>query len=474
MSSIIGRTKEIKILDRVTQSSKSEFIALYGRRRVGKTFLVREYFNYTFDFSLTGLANASTAQQLTNFSALLQKVDVAASDAIPTNWFFAFQSLIDYLEGIKGTRKKVIFLDELPWLDTPKSDFLMALEHFWNSWASARKDIILVTCGSAASWMINKLINNHGGLHNRVTERIRIEPFNLRETEEMLLAKNGIFDRYQIVELYMVTGGIPFYLDAVVPDKSAAQNIEELCFRKGGLLAREFPHLFRSLFKNAEKYEQIIIALASKNKGLTRKEISTHTGIASGGRMTNLLDELEESGFIGRYTPFSGRKRDVLYRLADFYSRFYLKFIKGNTNYQEGIWTNTLDSPSKRAWSGYAFEQVCIEHLPQIKKAIGIAGVVTQFSTWKSQNSDPGAQIDIVIDRRDRTINLCEVKFSVNSFSITKSYAENLRNKIGVFRAETKTKKSVFLTMITTYGVDKNKYSTSLVQNEVTMDALFE
>jgi len=474
MSSIIGRTKEIKILDRVAQSSKSEFVAFYGRRRVGKTFLVREYFNYTFDFSLTGLANASTDQQLTNFSALLQKVDVAASDAIPTNWFFAFQSLIDYLEGIKGTRKKVIFLDELPWLDTPKSDFLMALEHFWNSWASARKDIILVTCGSAASWMINKLINNHGGLHNRVTERIRIEPFNLRETEEMLLAKNGIFDRYQIVELYMITGGIPYYLDAIVPDKSAAQNIEELCFRKGGLLAREFPHLFRSLFKNAEKYEQIIIALASKNKGLTRKEISTHTGIASGGRMTNLLDELEESGFIGRYTPFSGRKRDVLYRLADFYSRFYLKFIKGNTNYQKGVWTNTLDSPSKRAWSGYAFEQVCIEHLPQIKKAIGIAGVVTQFSTWKSQNSAPGAQIDIVIDRRDRTINLCEVKFSVNSFSITKSYAENLRNKIGVFRAETKTKKSVFLTMITTYGVDRNKHSTSLVQNEVTMDALFE
>jgi len=474
MSSIIGRTKEIKILDRVAQSSKSEFVAFYGRRRVGKTFLVREYFNYTFDFSLTGLANASTAQQLTNFSALLQKVDVVASDAIPTNWFFAFQSLIDYLEGIKGTRKKVIFLDELPWLDTPKSDFLMALEHFWNSWASARKDIILVTCGSAASWMINKLINNHGGLHNRVTERIRIEPFNLRETEEMLLAKNGIFDRYQIVELYMVTGGIPYYLDAIVPDKSAAQNIEELCFRKGGLLAREFPHLFRSLFKNAEKYEQIILALSSKNKALTRKEISTHTGIASGGRMTNLLDELEESGFIGRYTPFSGRKRDVLYRLADFYSRFYLKFIKGNTNYQEGVWTNTLDSPSKRAWSGYAFKQVCIEHLSQIKKAIGIAGVVTQFSTWKSQNSDPGAQIDIVIDRRDRTINLCEVKFSVNSFSITKSYAENLRNKIGVFRSETKTKKSVFLTMITTYGVDKNKHSTSLVQNEVTMDALFE
>lgn len=474
MSSIIGRAKEIKVLDRVVQSSKSEFVAFYGRRRVGKTFLVREYFDYTFDFSLTGLANANTIQQLTNFSSVLQRIDSQTSDAIPTSWFFAFQNLIDYLERIKGAQRKVIFLDELPWLDTPKSDFLMALEHFWNSWASARKDVILVTCGSAASWMINKLINNHGGLHNRVTERVRIDPFNLQEAEQMLRAKNGIFDRYQIVELYMVTGGIPFYLDAIVPDKSAAQNIEELCFRKDGLLVREFPHLFNSLFKNAEKHEQIIFALASKNKGLTRKEITEYTGIASGGRMTQLLDELEESGFIGRYVPFSGRKRDTLYRLSDFYSRFYLKYIKGNTNFQEGIWRNTMDSPSKRSWTGYAFEQVCIEHLPQIKKAIGIGAVVTQFSTWKSQTSDSGAQVDIVIDRRDRTVSLCEVKFSISPFRITKSYAENLRNKIGAFRAETKTKKSVFLTMVTTYGVEKNQYSTSLVQNEVTMDALFE
>lgn len=349
----------------------------------------------------------------------------------------------------------------------------MALEHFWNSWASAWRDVILVTCGSAASWMINKLINNHGGLHNRVTERLRIEPFDLRETELFLHSKNIVYDRYQIAELYMVTGGIPFYLDAVVPGQSVAQNVERLCFTKGGLLANEFRALFKSLFKNAEKHERIIQALASKTKGLTRKELVTLTGLRSGGTMTRLLEELEESGFVGRYIPFSARKRDVLYRLADFYSRFYLKFIEDNTNFQPGVWTNTLDSPAKRAWAGYAFEQICIEHLPQIKAALGISGVVTQFSTWKSKTSDPGAQIDIVIDRRDRTVNLCEVKFSITPFTIDKPYAEKLRNKIGTFRAETDTKKSVFLTMITSFGVKENKYSGGLVQGEVVLDQLF-
>lgn len=473
MQELIGREKEIEALDRVAKSPKSEFVALYGRHRVGKTYLVREYFSYKFDFALTGLANATTVQQLANFTAVMQRADENTATTVPENWFSALQILIRHLEKITEDRKKIIFLDELPWLDTPKSDFLTALEHFWNSWASARKDIILVTCGSAASWMINKLINNHGGLHNRVTERLRIEPFNLQETEQMLLAKNIVYDRYQIAELYMVTGGIPFYLDAVIPGQSVAQNVERLCFTKGGLLANEFQNLFKSLFKNAERHEQVILALASKTKGLTRKEIRDFTGLPSGGTLTRLLEELEESGFIGRYIPFNGRKRDVLFRLADFYSRFYLKFIKGNSNFQPGVWTNTLDSPAKRAWAGYAFEQICIEHLPQIKAALGISGVVTQFSTWKSKTSDPGAQIDIVIDRRDRTVNLCEVKFSVAPFTIDKAYAEKLRNKIGAFRTETGTKKSVFLTMITSFGVKENMYSGGLVQGKVVLGDLF-
>ncbi len=474
MNDIIGREKEIKQLDKVKESHKSEFVALYGRRRVGKTFLVREYFQYQFDFQLTGLANANTTQQLTNFHLGLQRQAKISFDEKPENWLEAFQRLIDHLETIEENRKKVIFWDELPWFDTRNSDFLMALEHFWNSWATNRKDIILVTCGSAASWMINELISNHGGLHNRVTERIKIHPFTLQETERMLQSKNNVLDRYQILQLYMVMGGIPYYLDAVSPEKSAAQNIEELCFRKGALLESEFQNLFASLFKKPENYEMIIAGLATKAKGMTRKELTEVTGLKTGGSLTKRLNELEESGFITPYTLFNKKSKSVLYRLSDFYSLFYLKFIKNNTHYDEGIWINAIDNPRQRAWAGYAFEQICLAHIPQIKKALGISGVISYASSWKSTKSLKGAQIDLVIDRRDQVVNLCEVKYSINPYLITKAYSDNLRNKIGTFRSETKTRKAIFLTMITTYGLERNKHSTSLVQNEITMDDLFE
>lgn len=473
MENVIGREKEIKQLDKVKSSRKSEFVALYGRRRVGKTFLIREYFNYQFDFQLTGLANATTEQQLTNFQVTFQRKSKIEYDQIPPNWFMAFQRLIDYLEALNGTRKKVVFFDELPWLATPNSDFMQALEHFWNSWATNRKDIILITCGSAASWMINELINNHGGLHNRVTERIKIHPFTLKEAEQLLKSRKNVLSRYQILQLYMVMGGIPFYLDAVSPQKSAAQNIEEMCFRRGAILQNEFGKLFASLFKNSEKHERVITALATKTKGLFRKEIAKETGMSAGGELTNLLTELEESGFITRYSSFNKKSRDILYRLSDFYSFFYLKFIKNNTNFDKGVWINAIDNPAQNTWAGLAFEQICLSHIQQIKEALSIGGVLSQSSSWRSKVSEKGAQIDLIIDRRDQVVNLCEAKFSINPFRINKSYAENLRNKIGTFRNETKTRKALFLTMITTYGLEQNEYSVDLVQNEVTMDALF-
>lgn len=473
MSDIIGREKEINQLNKIRASSKSEFVAVYGRRRVGKTFLVREYFGYRFDFQLTGLANASTQQQLTNFYVTLKRYAPAYEKAMPANWFEAFQELIGHLENIQGDQKKIIFLDELPWLATPRSDFMMALEHFWNSWATNRKDIILIACGSAASWMISELINNRGGLHNRVTERIKIQPFNLGEAERLLQSKNNVLDRYQILQLYMVMGGIPYYLDAVSPEKSAAQNIEEMCFHRGAILETEFQNLFASLFRNATKHEAVITALAGKARGLSRNELVRATGIPSGGSLTRTLEELEESGFIHRYTPFNKKSKDTLHRLSDFYSMFYLKFIKDNTNYDEGVWTNAIDHPSHRAWAGYAFEQVCLTHIPQIKKALGISGILSHTSSWRSTQSENGAQVDLVIDRRDQVVNLCEVKYSINTYTITKAYADNLRNKIGSFRDETKTRKAVFLTMITTFGLERNAHAASLVQNEITMDALF-
>lgn len=473
-NNIIGRNGEKNQLNKILTSNKSEFLAVYGRRRVGKTFLIREYFAYKFDFQLTGLGNATTEQQLTNYYVALKRQSNIFIEKQPTNWFEAFQYLIDHLESLEKDEKKIIFLDELPWLATSKSDFMISLEHFWNSWATNRKDIVLITCGSAASWMINELVNNHGGLHNRVTERMRVEPFTLHETELLLKSKNSVLDRYQILQLYMVMGGIPYYLDAIEPNQSAAQNIEKLCFRKGALLVTEFKNLFASLFKNAEKHEAIIRALSTKNKGITRQELVQLTKMKTGGSLSKRLIELEESGFISSYTPFNKKKRATLYRLSDFYSFFYLKFIEKNTSFDEGIWMNAIDHPKQRAWAGFTFEQICLAHIPQIKKALGIHGVWAQTAGWKSQTTANNAQVDLVIDRRDQIINLCEAKYSINEYSITKAYHENLKNKIGTFKTETKTKKTIFLTFITTHGIVKNQYSIGLVQNEITMNDLFK
>ena len=470
---VIGRKDELELLKRVKEGASSSFVAVYGRRRVGKTFLIRNAFSNDFDLSVTGLFKVNLAQQLINFHAALLKYYPDAEGIEPAkDWFTAFQQLTNLLES-GGVGKKIIFLDELPWFDTPQSGFISALEHFWNSWASARTDIVLIVCGSAAGWMISKLINNKGGLHNRVTNRIRLEPFTLKECAEFLQSRRANFDRYQIIQLYMVMGGIPFYLEQVDGSQSAAQNINRLCFQKDGILRTEFDNLYRSLFENAGKHTAIVEALSKKTKGLTRGELIDEAKLPSGGSFTKILSELEESGFIRKYTAYGNKERNNLYQLIDFYSLFYLRFIRKSNVLDDNGWINSLDSPAQRAWSGYSFEQVCLAHVRQIKQALGISGVQTTTSAWVS-NSEAGAQIDLLIDRRDHVINVCEMKFSLNTFTIDKKYAEELRNKIGTFTSEVKTRKSIYLTMITTFGLTKNQYSLSLVQNDLTMDVLFE
>lgn len=470
---LIGRKKEIQKLDAAISSKKSEFLAVYGRRRVGKTFLIREYFQYTFDFQISGLANADTTQQLFNFDSALARQSKLVYDRPSANWLIAFQRLIEHLENIPGKAKKVIFFDELSWFDTPGADFMMGLEHFWNSWASNRKDVLLIVCASAASWMTNVLINNSGGLHNRITQKMKIEPFTLQETEAMLVAKNCVLDRYQMVQLYMVLGGIPYYLDAIEPHLSAPQNIQELLFDQSGLLHNEFFNLYRSLFRKYKIYERVVEALSSKNEGLQRGDIIKHAHISSGGTLTKVLADLEESGFICAYTAFDGKQKNTIYRLADYYTLFYFKFIKNGKYRGKDAWLNLTDNPVQRAWQGYTFEQICIDHVWQIKKAIGISGVLSNNAAWRGNTGEHAAQIDLLIDRRDQVINLCECKFLLDKFSINADYAEKLRSKIHVFKTVTKTKKAVFLTLITTYGVEKNKYANLLVQNEVTLDDLF-
>ena len=474
METIIGRKKEKNQLKSILESSKSEFLAIYGRRRVGKTFLIREFFEYKFSFQISGLANANTVQQLSNFHSSLKTQSKINLEHIPNDWITAFQHLIKHLESIENSEKKVIFIDEMPWFDTSGSDFVMALEHFWNSWATNRKDIILIACGSAAAWMMSNLILNTGGLHNRITQRIKIEPFCLEEVETFFNNKNFVFDRYQILQIYMALGGIPYYLDDVKSEFSAAQNIQNLFFETSGILQNEFQTLYRSLFKKYELYEKVVEALSTKTYGLQRNEIIQLSGVLSGGSLTKILNDLQESGFIDIYPSFDNKSKNLTYRLSDYYTLFYLKFIREGTIRGKNAWLNLIDHPTVRVWQGISFEQICIDHNEQIKIALGISGVMTNVSTWRGKTETKSAQIDLLIDRRDQVINVCEAKFSLNSFIIDKDYAEKLKDKVGTFKQVTKTKKAVFLTMITAYGVEKNKHSLGLIQNEVTMDDLFK
>ena len=467
---VVGRKTEKEILKAYYESGKPEFIAVYGRRRVGKTFLIKESFN-KFSFQFTGLANATIKGQLRNFNVTINRLGTIPYPYVST-WFDAFEQLRHLIENDKNKGRKVIFIDELPWLDTHKSGFMAALEHFWNGWASARTEIMLIVCGSATSWMINKLIKNKGGLHNRVTKQLYIQPFTLAECEEYYQENKIEMSRIQMVESYMILGGIPYYLSLMQKGKSFAQNIDNLCFSRYGELSNEFENLYASLFKKSENHIKIVEALSKKTKGLSRDELLYETKLTNGGTFSKNLEELEQCGFIYRYKSFGTKNKNDLYQLIDFYTLFYLKHIHPNKNNDNNYWLHIIDSAKHRAWSGYAFEQVCLWHINQIKTKLGISGVLTKAASWRSQRSENGVQVDLLIDRNDGVINLCEMKYSNSEFTIEKMYDKDLRNKIDVFLRESKTRKAVHLTMITTFGVRKNVYS-GLVQSEITMDDLF-
>ena len=389
------------------------------------------------------------------------------------NWQSAFVQLEQYLRKVKTKGKKVIFIDELPWLDNAKSGFLSAFEYFWNTYASSQKDIFLVICGSATSWIMNKIIKNRGGLHNRVTRQICLQPFTLKETEQFLKSKKIVMSRFQIAECYMILGGIPYYLEQLEKSLSLSQNIDNLFFKKNAILRDEYSKLYASLFKSPEKYMQIIEALAKKRKGLTRDEIVTFSHISNGGGLTTMLEELELCGFISINNNFTTKKNLQLYRLTDFYSLFYLHFVKGKRETTDDYWSSLIDNTTHKAWAGYSFELLCQTHILQIKRALSIGGLVSYTSGWRSKNADNGAQIDLLINRNDNIINLCEMKYTTKEFIITKSYDEHLRNKRGTFIEESGTKKSVHITMITTCGVKHNAYWNN-IQSEVLLDELFQ
>ena len=464
---IIGRTAEQAILRQRLDSGSPEFIAIYGRRRVGKTFLVRQYFNDAFSFYSTGIYQGTKSEQLGAFNRQLEYYS-GRKWKLAKDWFDAFAQLREYLESISGGKPIVVFLDELPWMDTQKSRFLKAFEYFWNSWGATNNRLKLIVCGSATTWMRENVLSDKGGLYNRTTRSIYLAPFTLRETEQYLLSRGFNWNRYQIAECYMVLGGTPLYLQMLERDMSFSQNVDNLFFVQNAPLSREYDFLFRSLFKEATLHRQIIETLANKTMGMTRTEIMSVAEIEDGGALTKALRNLCDCDFIRQYTAFGKSERGTIYQLTDLFSLFHLRYVKGYRGQDEHHWQNMIDSPSRRAWSGYSFEQLCLHHIRQIKQKLGISGVQSDVCAWKGE----GGQIDLLIDRRDQTINLCEMKFSQGEFEITKRYDEHLRERAENFRSETKTRKALHQTFVTTYGVKKNKYSGN-VQSEVRLDDLF-
>ena len=478
---MIGRKDEIRKLNDLYDSHNAEFVAVYGRRRVGKTFLINEVFKGKMTFHHAGLSPAESSlhkgksplkNQLKHFynSLILQGMN---RSKCPDNWLDAFLMLELFLEKKDDGSRQVVFLDEMPWMDTPKSGFITAFEGFWNTWGCSRNNLMVIVCGSATSWINDNLINNYGGLYNRVTCEIKLSPFVLRECEEFFTEKNVRMSRYDITQAYMITGGIPYYLNYYQKGLSLAQNVDLMFYSTNAVLRNEYDRLFGSIFANSEMMKTIVDCLSKKNSGFTRTEISADTGISKGGTLSAALKALEVCDFIVRYVPFGMGKREEHYKLIDPFCIFYIKFVKGKDSLEQSFWQQNVVSQSVVSWRGIAFENVCFYHIPQIKEALGIRGVSTRQSVWSKRKDDSeGAQIDMIIERKDNVINMCEMKFYTSEFITDKKYYRTVTNRKAMIEELGSKHTVVHSTLVTTYGLKYNEYS-SAFDNFITLEDLF-
>ena len=471
---LISRERECAEIKRCMESNESEFIIVCGRRRIGKTFLVEQYFNKTYDFKYVGAHNLSTRDQLRGFAKALKKYSGKKYGEF-SDWIDAFDALEEYLESITEPKRKVVFIDEMPWMDSKRSNFVSALENFWNGWAAGQENIVLIATGSATSWMSDKLIKNKGGLHNRITSRINLKPFTLKETETYLRKNHCPWDRYQILQAYMAMGGVPFYLKRLNVKESVSQNIDRLFFEEDAPLRTEFDELYNALFASADAYISVVRALSKHRQGMLRQEI-TDVVKFNGSNLTRILKNLEQCGFIAVEQQYGSKKNGLIYRLTDFYTLFYFQFIEGKRISDSAWWSKHAKEPEVTSWLGLTFELVCQKHQQQIKNALGIGAVTTNTSTWRSKavnnEAKGGAQIDMVMERADRIIHLFEIKFAIGKYSLTSKYASDLREREAIFREATGTKYATVQTFLTTYGLN-NPENWSIVHSEVTMDDLF-
>jgi len=471
---IIGREKEQTIFKSVLQDDKSHFIAIYGRRRIGKTYLVKEYFGSRFSFQHSGFSRGNMRTQIAGFVSSLEDYGYHFKKT-PTCWIEAFAGLKELVKQ-SNEKRKIIFIDELSWMDTPRSDLIVALEHFWNSFASARKDVVLIVCASATSWMLSKIVHNKGGLYNRLTKQIQLSAFSLRECEEYVKASGLALNREQILQYYMIFGGVPFYWSFLQKGLSLSQNVDNIIFANDAPLKDEFKYLYASIFKNPDNYLKIIEALGSKKVGMTRDEIIEASGLINSGDLSRKLDELESCGFIRKYYAFGMKKKNCIYQLMDCFTLFYYKFLQINHT-DEHFWSNQINTPAVNTWNGLAFERVCLQHINQIKDKLGIAGVLTDVNSWYCK-ADPdkgiiGSQIDLLIARKDKVINLCEIKYSESEYTIDLKTDKSIKNKMHDLNIQTDGKYAIHPVVITTYGLVENSYSFN-IQSVVCLNDLYK
>ncbi len=472
---MIGRSSQEQQIERLQKSQKAEFVAVLGRRRVGKTYLIDQSFAGMICFQMTGIQMGNKAAQLENFNRKLYlQAKTPFISAPPGDWGLAFFQLRTYLETLPKTTKQVLFLDELPWIATPKSGFLQHLAHLWNDYLSKHNHYILIICGSASSWITKNITNDKGGLHNRLTEIIQLQPFTLSEVKQFLNHKNIQLTHQEIARIYMAMGGIPYYLDDIRRGENAAQAIDRMCFTDGGRLRNEYDNLYKALFNHAADHERIIASLAGSQKGLLRKEILQISKVRDGGPFTRAMDELITCGFIKNINQFAKIKREDVYRLQDEFSIFYHRFIKNTRNQPKGQWDQKSTTQSYKIWLGYAFELLVFRHLEQIKSKLGISGVYSEVSTfYYNFGKLKGIQIDLLIDRMDQVINYCEIKYYDGNFVIDKAYLQDTLEKIIKFKEATKTGKQIFVTFITNKELKENEYSKELVDRTIVLDDLF-
>lgn len=473
---MIGRKKEIKELNKLYDSNKAEFVAIYGRRRVGKTFLVSEILGNKITFRHAGLFMEdneidSLGKQLNNFYNSLIEQGMEPCER-PKNWLDAFLLLELFLKRNDDGSRQVVFFDELPWMDTPRSGFITALEAFWNGWGCYRKNLMLVVCGSAISWMRNKLINGHGGLYNRVTYEIKLSPFTLKECEEYYQENSIYFSRYDIVQSYMIFGGIPFYLGYIEGDYSLSQNVDNLFFKNNARLKDEYNRLFNSIFSNPESVKKIVELLYTNHTGYTRKEIVEKTKIGDGGHLTESLNSLISSDFVIKYIPFGLGSRDARYKLIDSFCLFYLHFVKDSNKTNERFWQQNSTSQALSSWRGFAFENVCFNHIDQIKKALDIYGVISENSVWYKKEDKNVNQVDLIIARKDNVVNMCEMKFYSDEFIVDKDYYRLIQRRMNALGEYIPKRASIQNTLVTTYGLKRNEYS-GIFNSVVLLDDLF-